>query len=137
MKERVLFICTHNSARSQIAEGLMRSLYGDRYEAYSAGAEKTAVNPHAIEAMKRAGIDISNHRSKSIEEFRGELFDYVVTVCDNARESCPFFPGKKVMHKTFEDPSKAVGSYEQIMGVFEHLRDEIQTWLEKTFGKDG
>lgn len=137
MKERVLFICTHNSARSQIAEGLMRSLYGDRYEAYSAGTEKTAVNPHAIEAMKRAGIDISNHHSKSIEEFRGELFDYVVTVCDNARESCPFFPGKKVMHKTFKDPSKAVGSYEQIMRVFEHVRDEIQTWLEETFEKDG
>ena len=135
MKERVLFICTHNSARSQIAEGLMNSLYGDRYEAYSAGTEKTAVNPHAIEVMKRAGIDISNHRSKSIEEFRGELFDYVVTVCDNARESCPFFPGKKVMHKSFEDPSSAKGSHQRILAVFERVRDEIKMWIYEAFGK--
>jgi len=115
----------------------MNSLYRDRYEAYSAGTKKTAVNPHAIEVMKRVGIDISHHRSKSIEEFRGELFDYVVTVCDSARESCPFFPGKKVMHKTFEDPSKAVGGHQQVMQAFEHVRDEIQAWLEETFGKDG
>ncbi|MFW6139005.1 MAG: arsenate reductase ArsC [Spirochaetota bacterium] len=136
-KERVLFICTHNSARSQIAEGLMNSLYGHRYEAFSAGTEKTAVNPHAVEVMKRAGIDISHHRSKSIEEFGGEHFDYVVTVCDSARENCPFFPGKKLLHKTFEDPSEAAGDCERVVQVFERVRDEIRTWLEETFGKEG
>ena len=111
MKKRVLFICTHNSARSQIAEGLLNSLHGDWYEAYSAGTEKTAVNPYAIEAMGRMGIDISSHQSKTVEEFKGQTFDFVVTVCDSARESCPFFPGNNIMHKSFEDPSSAKGSH--------------------------
>ena len=136
MKKRVLFICTHNSARSQMAEGLLRDLYSDRYEAYSAGTEETMVNPFAIETMKKAGIDISGHRSKTVEEFKGEVFDIVVTVCDNARETCPFFPGKKVIHKSFEDPSRAEGSDEEVLAVFDRVRDEIRAWIEETFGKE-
>ena len=135
MKKKVLFICTHNSARSQMAEGLLRTLYGDRYEAYSAGTEETAVNPYAIEAMRVAGIDISGHRSKTVQEFRGEIFDLVVTVCDSASESCPFFPGKKVIHKSFEDPSRAEGSDEQVLAVFERIRDEMRAWIEDTLGQ--
>ena len=133
MKKRVLFICTHNSARSQMAEGLLKSLYGNRYEAFSAGTEKTSVSPYAIEAMKRIGIDISGHRSKSVEEFRGQSFDFVVTVCDSAKESCPFFPGEKIIHKSFEDPSGATGSHERILAVYERVRDEIKDWIEETF----
>ncbi len=135
MKKKVLFICIHNSARSQMAEGLLRTLYGDRCEAYSAGTKETAVNPYAIEAMRLAGIDISGHRSKTVQEFRGEVFDLVVTVCDDARESCPFFPGKKVIHKSFEDPSRTEGTDEQVLAVFERVRNEIRLWIEDTLGK--
>lgn len=95
MKQKMLFICTHNSARSQMAEGLMNHFLGDRYEAFSAGTEQTMVNPFAVEAMKELGIDTSPHRSKTVEEFRGSSFDCVVTVCDSARESYPFFLGKR------------------------------------------
>jgi arsenate reductase len=133
MKEKVLFVCTHNSARSQMAEGLMNSLYGDRFEARSAGTEKTRVNPFAVEAMRRINIDISQHRSKTIEEFRDVVFDYVVTVCDNARESCPFFPGKEVLHQNFSDPSAAEGSDKDVLEAFEKSRDEIRDWLEEHF----
>lgn len=135
MKKKVLFICIHNSARSQMAEGLLRTLYGDRCEAYSAGTKETAVNPYAIEAMRLAGIDISGHRSKTVQEFRGQVFDLVVIVCDDARGSCPFFPGKKVIHKSFEDPSRAVGTDEQVLAVFERVRDEIRLWIEDTLAK--
>ena len=135
MKQKVLFICTHNSARSQMAEGLMNHLMGDRYEASSAGTKQTRVNPFAIEAMKQLGIDISHHRSKSVEVFRGAVFDLVVTVCDSARESCPFFPGKRVIHMSFEDPSKAGGSREEILKKFIEVRDEIRQWMEAEFGK--
>ncbi len=135
MKKKVLFICTHNSARSQMAEGFLKTLFGDRYEAYSAGTHPTKVNPYAIKAMAEIGIDISNHRSKSIEEFRGVRFDYVVTVCDNAKENCPFLPGAKVyLHKSFKDPSEAKGMEEEIMRVFRRIRDEIKNWIEETFG---
>jgi arsenate reductase len=133
MKEKVLITCTHNSARSQMAEGLLNGLLGDRYEAYSPETEKTVVNPFAVEAMRRIGIDISNHRSKTVEEFKGRMFDFVVTVCDAARESCPFFPGKNVIHKSFEDPSIAKGSHTQILSVFQRVRDEIKDWIEETF----
>lgn len=135
MKKRVLFICTHNSARSQMAEGLLNSLHGDGYEAYSAGTEKTAVNHYAIEVMGLMGIDISSHRSKTVEEFKGQAFDFVVTVCDSARESCPFFPGDNIIHKSFEDPSSAKGNHGQVLAVFEKVRDEIMEWIEKTFKK--
>lgn len=133
-RQGVLFICTHNSARSQMAEGLLRTLHGDRYEAFSAGTKPTEVNPYAIKVMAEIGIDITSHRSKSVEEFRGIQFDYVVTVCDQARETCPFFPGaKKILHQSFEDPSKEIGTDEMKLIVFRRLRDEIRDWIIKTF----
>ena len=136
MKKKVLFICTHNSARSQMAEGILRTLYGDRYEAYSAGTQPTKVNPYAIKVMSEIGIDISNHRSKSAEEFRGKEFDYVVTVCDNAKEACPFFPGGKTyLHKGFKDPSEFKGNENEIVAEFRRVRDEIKRWIEETFGE--
>lgn len=135
MKRKVLFICTHNSARSQMAEGLLRTLYGDYYEAYSAGTQATRVNPYAIKVMAEIGIDISHQRSKSIEEFRSHKFDYVVTVCDHAKETCPFFPGANFyIHKGFKDPSEAVGDEESILKEFRKVRDEIKMWIEETFG---
>jgi len=126
MKQKVLFICTHNSARSQIAEGLLRTLYGNRYEAYSAGVEPLSVNPYAVEVMKELGIDLSTHRSKSIEEFQGMMFDYVVTVCNHAKETCPFFPGKRILHKEFDNHSSFDGSIEEILAIFRRVRDEIK-----------
>jgi arsenate reductase len=133
MKKTVLFLCTHNSARSQIAEALLNTLHGDRYEAHSAGITPTKINPYVVKAMAEIGIDISKNRSKSIEEFRGENFNYVVTVCDSAKEACPFFPGEKVIHKAFEDPSQFTGSEEEIMNGVRRVREEIREWLEKTF----
>jgi arsenate reductase len=130
-REKVLFICTHNSARSQMAEGLINHLHGDRFQGYSAGTEATRVNPFAIRAMEELGIDITGHRSKIIEEFRGERFDFVVTVCDNARESCPIFPGETVLHQSFPDPSAASGSDEQILQAFREARDSIREWIER------
>ncbi len=132
MKKRVLFICTHNSARSQMAEGFLNALKGDRYEAYSAGIEPGRINPYAVKAMAEVGIDISTHRSKSIEEFRGENFDYVVTVCDHAKEACPFFPGERILHKGFKDPSEFKGTEDEILEKVRDVRDEIKDWIEKT-----
>ena len=134
--KKVLFICTHNSARSQMAEALLNHLYGDRYAAESAGTVATRVNPYAIEAMKEVGISMDGHRSKSIEEFRGRIFDVVVTVCDNARENCPFFPGKVVIHRGFEDPSETKGTEDEIMAAFRRARDEIWEWIEEQFAGD-
>jgi arsenate reductase len=134
MKKKVLFVCTHNSARSQMAEGILNALYGDRYEGYSAGVAPTKVNPYVIKAMVEIGIDISGNRSKSIEEFRGKNFNYVVTVCDGARETCPFFPGEKIVHKAFEDPSQFRGSEEEILKQVKKVRNEIKNWIKKTFG---
>lgn len=133
--KKVLFICTHNSARSQMAEGLLMALYGGRYEAHSAGTEPSSINPYAVKVMAEIGIDISTYRSKSVEEFRGTKFDYVVTVCDHAKETCPFFlGGKKYIHKGFEKPSEFKGEYGEIMAGFRRIRDEIKEWIEKTFG---
>lgn len=133
-KKRVLFICTHNSARSQMAEGLLRSMHGDRYEVFSAGTHPRGVNPYAVKVMKEIGIDISHHRSKSVNEFLGMEIDYVVTVCDSAREECPYFPGgKNYIHRSFEDPSSAKGSEEEIMEVFRRVRDEIRDWINEFF----
>ncbi|MCW4027449.1 MAG: arsenate reductase ArsC [Candidatus Bathyarchaeota archaeon] len=134
MKKRVLFVCTHNSARSQIAEGLMNALYHDKYKACSAGIEPTKINSYVIKAMAEIGIDISKHRAKSIEEFRAKHFDYVVTVCDEAKEACPFFPGDNLFHKGFQDPSKFKGTDNEILKKVRHVRDEIKDWIEKTFG---
>ena len=133
MKKRVLFLCTHNSARSQMAEGLLNAFYGDRYEGYSAGVTPTKVNPYVIKSMMEIGIDISRNRSKSIEEFRGENFKYVVTVFDSAREACLFFPGEEIIHKSFDDPSEFKGSEEEILKQVRRVRNEIKEWIKNTF----
>lgn len=134
-KQRVLFICTHNSARSQMAEGFLNACYGDRYEGYSAGIKPKKINKYAIKAMREVGIDISNHQPKSIEGFQGMHFDYVVTVCDYAREVCPFFPGDKILHKSFEDPSIFKGTSDEILDHTRGVRDKIRDWIRNTFGK--
>jgi arsenate reductase len=133
-RPRVLFLCTHNSARSQMAEGLLRALAGDRFEVGSAGTEKTAVNPLAIRAMAEEGIDISGHTSKRYEDVAPPPWDYLITVCDDAKERCPFVPGSvKRLHWSFPDPSRAVGSDEHRLAVFrgvrDQLRERITAWL--------
>lgn len=132
-RKKVLFICTHNSARSQMAEGFLNALKGDKYEAYSAGVEPSGLNPCAVKVMQEIGIDISTHRSKSINEFYGVKFDYVVTVCEQT-EGCPLFlGGEKYIHKSFEDSSKFKGSEEEVVKAFRRVRDQIKDWIEKTF----
>jgi len=122
----VLFLCTHNSARSQMAEGLLRHLASDRFEVFSAGTEETRVHPLAIEAMKDLGIDITSHTSKTLDRFVGQTLDYVVTVCDRANESCPNFPGDtKRIHWGFDDPSATTGTDAQRLAAFREIRDEI------------
>lgn len=136
-KKKVLFICTHNSARSQMAEGFLKTLYADRYEAYSAGTEASGVNPYAVQVMAEIGIDISSHRSKGVNEFFDKEVDYVVTVCDYAKQTCPFFPGgKETIHKGFEDPAAFNGSENGKLAVFRRVRNEIRSWIEETFGKE-
>ena len=125
-KPRVLFLCTGNSARSQMAEGFLRHLAGDRYDVESAGIDPSTVNPLAITAMREVGIDISGHRSKSAGTFLGQHFPYVITVCDNANERCPVFPGVVTrLHWPLEDPAKATGSETARLAVFRRIRDEI------------
>jgi arsenate reductase len=131
-KKRVLILCTGNSARSQMAEGLLRHMYSDRFEVESAGVEPSHVRPQAIEAMREIGIDISGHRSKSVDEFAGQEFDYVITVCDNAKERCPVFPGKtERIHWSFDDPAEAVGDQAARLAVFRRVRDEIEARLHE------
>ena len=133
MKKRVLILCTGNSARSQMAEGLLRHYAGDRFEVESAGTKPGRVRPEAISAMKGLGIDISGHRSKHVDEFQGQLFDYVLTVCDNAKESCPVFPGHAIrIHNAFEDPAAFQGTEEERLALFRRVRDEIRDYL-RTF----
>jgi arsenate reductase len=127
-KERVLILCTGNSARSQMAEGLLRRLAGDRYEVFSAGTRPAGLNPNAVRVMAEIGIDISGHRSKPVEEFAGQPFDCVITVCDHARESCPvFFGARRQIHKSFEDPAAAVES--EPLAAFRRVRDQLVQWL--------
>ena len=134
-KQRVLILCTGNSCRSQMAEGLLRNLAGDRFEAFSAGTQPTQVNPRAIKAMNELGIDISNHRSQSVENFLEQEFDTVITVCDTARETFPVFPNSKAsLHWSFEDPAAATGSEEEIMSVFRKVRDRIKERLQEFVG---
>ena len=136
-KKTILFICTHNSARSQIAEALVNELVADRYKAFSAGTEPTRVNPYAITAMAEIGIDISANQAKIVNVFRSKNFDYVVTVCDHAKEACPFFPGaKQYLHQGFTDPSTFTGSDEEKLSGFRRVRDEIKSWIESTFGQE-
>src|SRR6187401_1623442 len=125
MKQRVLILCTGNSARSQMAAGILRDMNGESYDVESAGLDPSHVRPEAIEAMKEIGIDISSHRSKSVDEFTGQHFDYVITVCDNANESCPVFPAEtERIHWSFSDPAAVIGSDELRLAAFRKIRDE-------------
>ena len=126
-KKRVLFLCTRNSCRSQMAEGFLRHMAGDKFEVYSAGVKATQVNLLAIKVMAEAGVDISKHRPKSAMEFFGQKFDYVVTVCDNAKQTCPAFPGTyEKVHWDLEDPAEAQGNEEERLAIFRKIRDEIE-----------
>ncbi|HVB99388.1 MAG TPA: arsenate reductase ArsC [Candidatus Dormibacteraeota bacterium] len=135
MKPKILFLCTGNSARSQMAEGFLRHMAGDRFEALSAGTEPTTLNPVAAEVMREAAIDISGQRSKSVAEFLGKPIQYVVTVCANAKEKCPIFPATfRVIHWDLEDPAAAEGSPEEKLAVFRNVRDQIRERIEREFG---
>ena len=129
-KKRVLILCTGNSARSQMAEGLLRHFAGDKFDVESAGTIASFVRPQAIAAMAEIGIDISGHRSKCLDEFLVTPFDYVITVCDNANETCPVFPGPaKRIHWSFDDPAEATGSEDEQLALFRRVRDEIRDKL--------
>ncbi len=135
-KMRILILCTGNSARSQMAEGLFRDEAGDRYEVFSAGTTPTQVRPEAIAVMNEIGIDISGHRSKSVDEFTGQEFDQVITVCDNAKESCPVFPGKtQRLHWPFEDPATAQGSEDERKVAFRKVRDQLHRRIRVFLGE--
>lgn len=134
VKQKVLFICNQNSGRSQMAEALLRMLYSDRFESYSAGVVPSQVNPYAIKAMEKLGVDMSGHRSKSIDEFKDAEFDYVVTVCDQAKETCPYFPGRHVIHHSFSSASTE-GGEEDILASFVGVREEIRDWIEEQFSE--
>lgn len=126
IRKRVLVLCTGNSARSQMGEGLFRAEGGDAFEVFSAGTKPSLVRPEAIAVMNEIGIDISGHRSKSVDEFAGQSFDYVVTVCDNARDNCPLFPATTArLHWSFEDPAAVEGSDEERQSAFRRIRDQI------------
>lgn len=133
MKQRILILCTGNSARSQMAEGLLRHEAGDRFEVFSAGTKPGQVRPEAIAVMRELGIDLSGHRSKHVDEFADQPFDYVLTVCDNAKESCPIYPGHtNRLHRRFDDPAAVQGSEPERLAVFRRVRDEIRDYL-RTF----
>ena len=130
-KARVLFLCTHNSARSQMAEGWLRARHGDRFEAHSAGTEATAVRSLAIRAMADVGVDISDQRSKTLERYLGQRWDDVITVCDQANEACPFFPGAKDRrHWSLPDPSRATGTADEQLAVYRRVRDALRERIE-------
>ncbi len=134
-RRRVLFICSHNSARSQMAEALLNSFYGDRYLAFSAGVRPGSLHPLAIDVMAEVGIDISRQRSKGIEDVLDDYFDVVITVCDCAREECPIYPGgTELLHHGFEDPTAADGTPEERVQAFRRVRDEISAWIKERFG---
>ncbi len=129
-RQRVLFLCTGNSARSQMAEGLLRHIAGDQFEVFSAGTRPVGLNPNAVTAMSEIGINIAGSRSKSVDEFSGQQFEYVFTVCDNAKESCPIFPGGgKRLHQSFEDPAAAPS--DQQLEVFRKVRNQIADRLRE------
>ena len=143
-KKKVLVLCFHNSTRSQMAEGLLRAIYGDRYEVYSAGVEASKVDPRAVRVMSEIGIDIFGQRSKAMNEYKGILFDQAVTVCDKAKEMCPICgvslkapattpAAKETIHRTFKDPAAAGGSEEDQLDAFRQARDEIKDWIAQTF----
>jgi arsenate reductase (thioredoxin) len=129
--QRVLFLCTHNSARSQMAEGLLRHLGGDRFEVHSAGTEATQVRPLAITAMNELGVDISTQTSKTLDPYVDQQFDHVITVCDDANETCPVFPSAAHrLHWSLPDPSKAAGTAEEQLAVYRTVRDDLRSRIE-------
>jgi arsenate reductase len=130
-KKRVLILCTGNSARSQMAEGLLRHDAGDRFDVFSAGTKPSRVRPEAIAVMRELGIDISGQRSKSVEQFAEQTFDYILTVCDSAKESCPILPGKITIHQNFEDPAALEGSEPERLARFRRVRDELRHYLRR------
>lgn len=131
MKKKILVLCTGNSCRSQIAEGYLRHFAGEKAEIYSAGIETHGVNPKAVATMKNDGIDISNHTSNNIDQYRNVDFDFVITVCDNAKERCPFFPTKaQKFHYNFPDPAKAIGTDEEIAEEFRKVRKQIKDYCK-------
>jgi arsenate reductase len=135
-KKKVLILCTGNSARSQMAEGLLKHITQHAYEIYSAGTKPSIVRPEAIKGLAEIGIDISKNRSKSVDEFVNKEIDYVLTVCDNAKENCPYFPAKtRVIHHSFEDPAEIQGDEETRLNAFRKIRDEIQEYFENDFVK--
>jgi arsenate reductase len=137
-KPRVLFLCTGNSCRSQMAEGLLSHLAGDRFDAASAGTRPAGLNPRAVEVMLEIGIDILGQRSKPVDEFLAQLFDYVITVCDTARDACPVFPGAASrLHWSFEDPAAAQGSTEERLAVFRRVRDQIAARMRHFIRRPG
>lgn len=133
-KMNILFLCTGNSCRSQMAEGFAKKMYGDKINFYSAGTEKHGMNSRAIKVMAEVGVDISNHYSKTVDEIKGVVFDYVYTVCGHANENCPYFPGKaKIIHVGFEDPPKlaqGLTNEEEILDKYRKVRDEIKRFVE-------
>jgi arsenate reductase (thioredoxin) len=130
-KKTLLVLCTGNSARSQMAEGLVRERFGDSFDVHSAGTKPSIVRPEAIKAMAEIGIDISHHRSKSVDEFADVPIDYVLTVCDNARENCPYFPARtRTIHHSFDDPAEVEGDEETRVSAFRKVRDEIKHYAE-------
>lgn len=134
--KKILILCTGNSARSQMAEGLLKHITQSKYEINSAGTKPSIVRPEAIKALAEIGIDISNNRSKSVGEFANQEIDYVLTVCDNAKENCPYFPAKtKLIHHSFEDPAEVQGSEEVRLTAFREIRDEIKKYFEDDFVK--
>jgi len=136
-KRTILFICIGNASRSQMAEGYVNAKMGDRYQASSAGLNPERVSRKAIAVMNEIGIDISEHRSKSVEEFYGKEFDYVVTLCDEAEDECPhFLNGKDYIHKGFPDPCKARGTDDELLIVYRKTRDDLIKWIDKIFGSD-
>jgi len=138
-KRRVLILCTGNSARSQMAEGILRYDGGSVFDVESAGVKPSRVRPEAIQVMREIGIDISVHRSKSVDEFISQNFDYIITVCDNAKETCPVFPGHAIrIHQSFEDPPPpGVGSDEERLAIFRRVRDEIREWMKSFISRSG
>ncbi len=137
MKKRVLFICTGNSCRSQMAEGLINHDFAGRIAAFSAGTEPHGVNPRAVQVMAELGINISGHSSDLLNRYEGQPFDYVITLCGNANERCPlFFGGVKRLHFGFDDPPRATGSEEEVLAVYRRVRDEIRRTLQQFFEKE-
>ena len=135
MKRRILFLCTHNSCRSQMAEALANHLIDDRFQAFSAGTESTRVNPLASLVLQELGIDTAPLRSKTMEEFAGQQFDHVVTLCGDANEKCPLFvSGVERIHRGFDDPSRMSGSEDELLPEFRRVRDEISCWITEYFG---